>query len=58
MASATGIPDQNPETLVGHDEEEPLLGRPGDAKQQDGTPLWANVWIGELHPSSSSPYMS
>jgi len=46
MASATGIPDQNPETLVGHDEEEPLLGRPGDAKQQDGAPLWANLWIG------------
>ena len=29
MASATGIPEHNP----ARDEEEPLLGRPGDATQ-------------------------
>ncbi|KAF2807870.1 uncharacterized protein BDZ99DRAFT_464772 [Mytilinidion resinicola] len=46
MASATGIPDQNPDSLLGRGEEEPLLGRPGDAKQEDGKPLWANLWIG------------
>jgi len=46
MASATGIPDENPESLLGRGEEEPLLGRPGDVKQEDGKPLWANLWIG------------
>jgi hypothetical protein len=31
MASATGIPEQDPTTTAG--EDEPLLGRPGDASQ-------------------------
>lgn len=30
MASATGVPENNP----ARDEEEPLLGRPGDVTQQ------------------------
>ncbi|OCK78263.1 cytochrome b561 [Lepidopterella palustris CBS 459.81] len=46
MASVTGIPDQNSNTLLGHGEEEPLLGRPGDASQQDGKALYHNLWIG------------
>lgn len=31
MASATGIPEQDPATIT--EEDEPLLGRPGDATQ-------------------------
>ena len=43
MASATGIPER-----VGHrGEEEPLLGRPGDVRQEDEKPFLFNVWIGE-----------
>jgi len=42
MASATGIPEH-----VGHrGEEEPLLGRAGDASQEDGKPFLLNLWIG------------
>jgi hypothetical protein len=42
MASATGIPER-----VGHrGEEEPLLGRPGDVRQEDEKPFLFNVWIG------------
>jgi len=29
-------------------EQEPLLGRPGDASQQDGLPLYHNLIIGML----------
>ncbi|KAE9365986.1 hypothetical protein N431DRAFT_386010 [Stipitochalara longipes BDJ] len=44
MASATGIPDVvNPE---GSGEDEPLLGRVGDASQQEGKPLYVNLIIG------------
>jgi hypothetical protein len=42
MASATGIPEANP----GLSEQEPLLGRVGDASQQDGKPLYHNFIIG------------
>lgn len=50
MASATGIPDQviapPVEELVG--EDEPLLGRPGDASQKEGRPLYQNLVIGKF----------
>jgi hypothetical protein len=42
MASATGIPEQVPASS----EQEPLLGRPGDASQKTGQPLYANLYIG------------
>jgi len=42
MASATGIPAQ----VRGQSEEEPLLGRRGDASQPEGQSLWYNLWIG------------
>jgi len=45
MASATDIPENHPrEPDVG--EDEPLLGRPGDASQKDGGPLYWNVILG------------
>ncbi|ORY10212.1 eukaryotic cytochrome b561-domain-containing protein [Clohesyomyces aquaticus] len=44
MASATGIP-ANPNGLRGT-EDEPLLGRVGDASQAEGQPLYMNLWIG------------
>jgi len=40
MASATGIAD------TGYGEQEPLLGRAGDAAQQDGEPIYRNFVIG------------
>jgi hypothetical protein len=45
MASATGIPD-----VVAQErgEEEPLLGRAGDASQPEGKPLYKNLIIGEF----------
>ncbi|TAQ86236.1 hypothetical protein B7494_g5447 [Chlorociboria aeruginascens] len=51
MASATGIPADttgvvNNEPHEGYGEEEPLLGRAGDAAQQDGQPLYYNLFIG------------
>ncbi|EON65485.1 hypothetical protein W97_04723 [Coniosporium apollinis CBS 100218] len=45
MASATGIPDQNPATLE-RGEDEPLLGRAGDASQQEEKPLAYNLILG------------
>ncbi|KAF2101583.1 hypothetical protein NA57DRAFT_53539 [Rhizodiscina lignyota] len=42
MASATGIPENVP----GMGEEEPLLGRAGDASQQEGKPLPYNLILG------------
>ncbi|OAL01306.1 hypothetical protein IQ06DRAFT_220953 [Phaeosphaeriaceae sp. SRC1lsM3a] len=45
MASATGIPP-NAATARGQSEEEPLLGRRGDASQTEGQPLYHNLWIG------------
>ncbi|KAF2012270.1 hypothetical protein BU24DRAFT_495320 [Aaosphaeria arxii CBS 175.79] len=50
MASATGIPenynsnDAAPREGLG--EDEPLLGRRGDASQEDGQPIYKNLWIG------------
>lgn len=44
MASATGIPDSVPGVQA--DENEPLLGRVGDASQRDGKPLYYNLTIG------------
>jgi hypothetical protein len=41
MASATGIP-----ATRNTSEEEPLLGRRGDASQPEGTSIWWNLWIG------------
>jgi hypothetical protein len=44
MASATGIPEQRVSTSA---EDEPLLGRPGDASQQEGQGLQYNFVLGE-----------
>ncbi|KAI9725410.1 MAG: hypothetical protein M1828_003260 [Chrysothrix sp. TS-e1954] len=44
MASATGIPEQNP--ARSQQEEEPLLGGPGDAQQPEGKPLYMNLFGG------------
>jgi len=41
MASATGIPENTLPT-----EEEPLLGRPGDASQIEGRGLQYNLILG------------
>jgi len=47
MASATGIPQVNPDLQEeGFGEEEPLLGDIGDASQQEGRPLYHNLFIG------------
>lgn len=47
MASATGIPEQHPTSIDnGHGEQEPLLGRPGDASQREGKPLAWNLVLG------------
>ena len=45
MASATGIPEENPDTQ-GRAEDEPLLGRSGDASQQDGKGIQFNFVLG------------
>ena len=42
MASATGIPENAPAP----NETEPLLGRPGDASQEEGKGLQYNFFIG------------
>ena len=44
MASATGIPDLNAARTTG--EDEPLLGRRGDAAQVEGETIWKNLWLG------------
>lgn len=49
MASATGVPE-NVNTARGASEEEPLLGRRGDASQMDGQPLYWNLWLGKSAP--------
>lgn len=46
MASATGIPENV--ANAGRGEQEPLLGRAGDASQQEGKPLYYNLVLGEL----------
>lgn len=42
MASATGVPERN----AALDEEEPLLGRPGDATQRPDQGLQWNFVLG------------
>lgn len=51
MASATGIPP-NVAAARGQSEEEPLLGRRGDASQPHGQPLYHNLWIGTCRESA------
>jgi hypothetical protein len=50
MASATGIPGNVPATnersREGYAEDEPLLGRRGDASQEEGKPLYHNLYLG------------
>jgi hypothetical protein len=46
MASATGIPEQRVSTSA---EDEPLLGRPGDASQQEGQGIQYNFVLGEAY---------
>ncbi|EPE29302.1 hypothetical protein GLAREA_00462 [Glarea lozoyensis ATCC 20868] len=50
MASATGIPQNIPDTNghspEGYAEDEPLLGRRGDASQEEGKPLYHNLYLG------------
>ena len=45
MASATGDPE-DVSAATGPTEEEPLLGRAGDAAQKDGTPIYHNLILG------------
>ncbi|KAF2455243.1 eukaryotic cytochrome b561-domain-containing protein [Lineolata rhizophorae] len=45
MASATGMPDQST-AAMGRGEEEPLLGRAGDASQEEDKPLYYNFVLG------------
>lgn len=51
MASATGVPQALPEHIERADsglpEEEPLLGRPGDACLPEGQPLYRNLYLGK-----------
>ena len=47
MASATGIPDQTPASR-GSEENEPLLGEPGDASQKSEKGIQFNFIIGRL----------
>ena len=46
MASATGIPESNPAASQRGNEDEPLLGRAGDASQQDGKGIQFNFVLG------------
>lgn len=59
MASATGIPE-NVYAARGVSEEEPLLGRRGDASQPEGDNIFLNLWIGGssygAEKSFSCPY--
>ena len=45
MSSATGVPAENPATERTA-EDEPLLGRAGDASQQGGKPIAWNFVLG------------
>lgn len=47
MASATGTPETAATSHEpGYGEDEPLLGRAGDASQQEGRPLYQNLILG------------
>lgn len=43
--------DQEQHRVPGTGEDEPLLGRAGDASQQEGKPLYYNFIIGKLQPA-------
>ncbi|PLB38506.1 cytochrome b561 domain-containing protein [Aspergillus candidus] len=45
MASATGIPQEHPQTITAR-EDEPLLGSPGDVVQEDQQPIFYNLVTG------------
>ncbi|CAI7667974.1 unnamed protein product [Penicillium discolor] len=45
MASATGIPQDHPATIISR-EDEPLLGRPGDVTQQPDESIYRNLFTG------------
>jgi len=48
MASAAGVPERFPPIEdVGARETEPLLGRPGDAAQEEGVPMIRNLVLGK-----------
>lgn len=47
MASATGIPQEHPQTITAR-EDEPLLGSPGDVVQEDQQPIFYNLVTGAL----------
>lgn len=57
MSSATGLPQENP-AAEGRGEDEPLLGRSGDASQQDGIGLQYNLVLGTLSALSHSTICS
>lgn len=46
MASATGIPQDHPATIIAR-EDEPLLGRPGDVTQKPDESIYRNLFTGE-----------
>ena len=54
MASATGIP-ANINAARGTGEDEPLLGRRGDAAQVEGDSIWKNLWLGECTRNLANP---
>lgn len=45
MASATGIPEEDPTTIEAR-EDQPLLGRPGDVVQGNRAPIYYNLITG------------
>lgn len=45
MASATGIPQEHPQTIEAR-EDEPLLGRPGDVVQKEDEYIIYNLFTG------------
>lgn len=47
MASATGIPQEYPQTIESR-ADEPLLGGPGAATQKDESAIQYNVLTGEI----------
>jgi hypothetical protein len=48
MASATGIPQEHPDSIAESGEDEPLLGKPGDVTQSVGHAIATNLITGEL----------
>jgi hypothetical protein len=42
MASATGVPQEHPQTIEAR-EDEPLLGGPGAVTQRDSDPIYRNL---------------